>query len=168
MKSGFTDEWIAALNAQYGADTFVKAMRVDDPVAGNRYFSTAQREIVFDGQTYTPLPMSWQGGEVSSGMSLPVVRVSFLDLTGAVEDYLEIVSLLGRTVELMILNLSLLEDPINVDALVLQLMAVSGHLGVVTFTLGLNLALDDMLPKYVISSSEFPAIPSGMRRASLL
>jgi hypothetical protein len=165
---GFSSAWIDRLNRQSNAGVFVKAVILSESDSVTRYWVDAQRPIVFNGQTYHPLPMIWEGVELSNAMSLPVVKVSVPNVGGEVIDYLEGVDILGRSVTLQILHLDLLGDVSNVDAVTLSVMAIEGNLEAVTFTLGLDLNLNEPIPRGVITLQEFPAVPRNIRRATIL
>jgi hypothetical protein len=54
------------------------------------------------------------------------------------------------------------------DSLRLQVLAVQWNRQQAVFTLGFNLALQELLPRYVITAKEFPGVPEGLRRGSIL
>jgi len=164
----FSSAWIDRLNRQSNAGVFVKAIVLSESASVTKYWVDAQRPIVFNANTYNPLPMAWEGVEVSSRMGLPTIKVTVPNLGGEVIDYLEGVDILGRAVTLQILHLDLLGDVSAVDAVTLSVMAIDGNLEAVTFTLGLDLNLNDPVPRGVITHQEFPAIPRNIRRATVL
>jgi hypothetical protein len=167
----FSDEWIAELNrTTKGTGMFVKAVIVFVELDGsdNRYFVDAQREVVFQGNTYAPLWMRWEGLEVSTQLQLPTVRVTVPNLGGEVIDYLEEVDLLGHLVVLRIFYLDLMERLEDFDDVTLQIIAIEGDLQAVTFTLGMDVSLREALPRHVITRTEFPAVPDNIRRATIL
>jgi hypothetical protein len=165
----FSDEWINRLNSTHSGGLFFKAavLEVDDDTT--LYFSDTQDPITFDGNVYTPLQMVWAGQETSAEMPLPSVKVTVPDINGAVGAFLETTSLNGRDVTLQLLHRDLLSVVTDVDTVQLQVMLIElKPQEAAVFTLGLNLALSDQLPKSVMTRAEYPGIPDAMRRASIL
>lgn len=166
MKS-FDSGFLARLNAQYNAGVFLEALKLTESPSVTKYFVNAQRSIVFQGQTYTPLSMQWEGVELSATMALPSVRVTVPSIMGEVEDYLELTDITGQSVVLQIFHLDLLGVANAVDEVALEVMAIQGRpLESVTFHLGLDLTLTQQLPRHLISSEEFPGIPDTLRLAA--
>lgn len=164
----FNADWITRLNAQHsGGLFFLAAVLVVGPGDTRRYADT-QRPIVFDGQTYTPLPLRVEGMGQSSQQSLPTVKLTVPNITGEVGEFLETTDILGHDVTLQILHLDLLGDVTNQDSIRLQVLAVPWNDQAATFQLGLNLALSEQLPRHLISAREFSGVPEGLRRASIL
>jgi hypothetical protein len=169
----FSDAYIAKLNegARQRGGLFVKTMAVFEAIDGSviHFVAAAQRSFVHLGNTYHPLPMAWEGLELSNQLQLPVVRVTVPSLDGTINDYLEEVDLLGHPVVLRILYLDAQQDLItDTDDVTLQLMALEGSFETIVLTLGLDLSLKESLPRHVMTRNEFPAIPDNIRRATIL
>lgn len=164
----FSSNWIAKLNAQHSGGVFVKAAILVVDGSTTKYYADAHDNITFDGQTYTPLSMAWEGEGQNAAMELPSVRVTVPNADGAVGAFLETKDLLGNDVTLQILHLDLLGVATDVEKVKLQIMMIESTWEIATFTLGLNLALDQQLPKHVITRAEFPGVPDQYRRASIL
>lgn len=164
----FSDDWLSRLNAKHSGGVFVKAaiLSITDVLTG--YYADTQRAITFDGNAYSPMPMSWQGTEQNSGMQLPSVQVVIPTIDGQVGTFLENNDLRGRDVTLQLLHLDLLSMVTDVDKVRLQVMMVEWDWQVATFTLSLNLGLQEQLPRHVITKAEFPGVPDSYRRASIL
>jgi hypothetical protein len=98
-----------------------------------------------------------------------VVRVTVPSLEGTINGYLEETDILGHHVVLRILHLDATPDLItDLDDVMLQIMAIEGDFNTITFTMGLDLSLNEALPRHVITRNEFPAVPDNMRRATIL
>ena len=164
----FSDDYIARLNAQHSGGVFVKAAVLTVAPGDLRYYADTQHTIVFDGQTYQPLAMAWGNMGQSGQMALPNVQVTVPNVTGIVGAFLETTSLLGNDVILHLLHLDLLGIVTDADNTRLQIMMVEWDRERAIFTLGLNVALTDNLPRAVITRAEFPGVPDAMRRASIL
>jgi hypothetical protein len=170
----FSDDYIARLNEQAmrtGGGLFVKTAVVFEALDGsnNKYFAHAARPFVHLGNTYNPLPMHWEGLELSNQLQLPVVRVTVPSLEGTVNGYLEETDILGHHVVLRILHLDATPDLItDLDDVTLQIMAIEGDFNTIIFTLGLDLSLNEALPRHVVTRNEYPAVPDNMRRATIL
>lgn len=165
----FTADWIAHLNATHSGGVFFLAavLTVTDP-GDIRYYADTQRAIIFDGNTYNPLPMTVSGLGLTSQQSLPAVRLTTTNIAGNVGAFLETTDILGHDVEVKILHLDLLGNVSNQDSVHLQVLAVEWDDTRATFSLGLHIALQDLLPRHVITAEEFPGVPEGLRRASIL
>jgi hypothetical protein len=169
----FSDDYVARLNegVRHRGGLFVKTMAVFEAIDGSsiHFVAAAQRQFVHLGNTYHPLPMAWEGLELSNQLQLPVVRVTVPSLDGTINDYLEEVDLLGHPVVLRILYLDAQQDLItDTDDVTLQLMAVEGSWEHIILTLGLDLSLQEALPRHVMTRNEYPAIPDNIRRATIL
>lgn len=164
----FSNEWIAALNARHTGGVFFRAaiVQLSQDVTG--YFADVTDPIIFDGQTYTPLPMVWDGVGQNSQRSLPRLSITVPNVDGQIGAFLETASVIGNDVTLQLLHLDLLADVSNVDAATLQIVAVEWTDSQATFTLGLNLALTENLPRHVVTRGIFPGTPDTFRRASIL
>jgi hypothetical protein len=164
----FSDEWVARLNAQHGGGVFFKAAIVTVDDLTTNYYADVHDPVTFNSNLYLPLPMAWEGNEQTAQMSLPSIRVTVPNISGAVGAYLETTSLLGRDVTLQLLHQDLLSVVTDVDTVQLQVMMVEWGEQAAVFTLGLNLALTEQLPRGVVTRAEFPATPDTLRRASIL
>lgn len=168
MKAWLSSGFIARLNRQMDAGLFVHAAVLEENESTTHYWVDAQREIIFDGHVYQPRALSIEGVDLTAKMTLPAVRLTVPNLASEVTDYLEEIDVLGQPMTVQLFHLDLLDIATDLDSMRLEIMAILGILEIVTFTLGLDLSLDDMVPRGVISRKEFPGIPSGMRRASVL
>lgn len=164
----FSNNWIARLNAQHSGGVFIKAAILVVDGSTTKYYADVHDAITFDGNQYSPLPMVWEGEAQAASMELPSVRVTVPNVDGAVGAFVETTNVLGNDVTLQILHLDLLSVVTDVDKVTLQVMLIEWNGEMATFTLGINLALDQQLPKHVITRSEFPGVPDQFRRASIL
>lgn len=168
MKLNFSDEWIARLNATSGGGVFAKAVILVVSPSETLYFADTQESIDFNGETYQPMPMTWEAVGQNSQLALPSIRVTVPNVTGVIGSYLEVTNLLGADVTLQLLHLELLGTVTDVDTVRLQLMLYEWNELAATFTLGLNLGLTESLPRHVMTRAEYGGIPDSFRRASIL
>lgn len=164
----FTTEWLARLNAQQGGGVFFFAIDLTVGVSDVRYYADAQQTIVFNGHDYTPLPLLVEGVGQTAEQSLPGIRVTTSNVTGVVGAFLETTDLLGNDLIVRLLHMDLLGSTSNQDQGVLQIVACEWDDEQATLTAGLNIGLQDILPRGIISAAEFPGMPEGLRRASIL
>lgn len=164
----FSADWLARLNAQHSGGIFFLAAVLTVGPEDIRRYADVQRTIEFDGESYLPLPMRLEGLGQSAQQSLPAVRVTVAAVTGEVEAFLATTDILGHDVVLQILHLDLLDDVQMQDSIALQVMAAEWNHLTATFTLGINLALSDLLPRHVLTADFAPGVPEGYRRASVL
>lgn len=167
MKVGFSSGFIDRLNRTYNAGVWLRAAAVTH-AEGSDYWVHYGEPLVFQGHTYQPLPMEWDGVEASSTMQLPGVRVSVSNVQGKAEEYVDTVNLLGKDVVLQILHLDLLGTATDVESIRLQVQSIAITTSTLTLTCGLNLGLNDLVPKYVITKSEFPGNTDDIRRFSII
>lgn len=175
----FTEAFITRLNAKHSGGVFVKALILTENNTGpvKRYFVDHDRDVVFAGNTYKPLPMAWGGMQAARQLTLPSVTVTVPNFGAEIEvepgvfrgivDYVETIDCLENDVRLQVLHLDLLGDTTSKDEFLFQLQMIdSTDIGAV-FTLGLNLGLQEMWPREIMTKEEFPGIPDTVARLSL-
>src|SRR5262245_47536340 len=122
----FSSEFVDHLNRQHSGGLFFKAATLVLSDTTRYYYADTQEPVVFEGHTYQPLPMQWEGLGQSNQMSLEPLRVTidarnlpaaagFIPTGEAgaddqVSDLLETTSLRGKTVILQILHHDLLHS----------------------------------------------------------
>jgi hypothetical protein len=168
VKTGFSDDFIARLNATYSGGVFFKAAILSVDNDTTLYFADTDYAITFDSHTYQMRPMSWQGLGQTSQQNLPTIQVVTTNVLGDIGDFLEETDLLGREVQLLILHRDLLGTVTDSDRVRLSILATDWDSQQATFHLGLNIGLSETLPRHIITSKEFPGVPQGYRRASIL
>lgn len=179
MLSHFSDAFISRLNAQYGAGVFFSAATLVLDDTTRYYYANVPDPIVFDGHTYQPLPMQWEGLQQSSQMQLDTIRVTVSQRArdartgeaGAddqVSQLLETTSLRGKTVILQILHHDLLTDMSAQYRTQRVIVTVEWSMMQGVFTLALDVGLNIYLPRRIMTRAEFPGIPDALRRASIL
>ncbi len=173
-----TDAYIARLNAKTAGGVFLKALILTENNTGpvKRYFVEHDKTIIFNGNTYYPLSMSWGDFEVSRGMMLPSMRVSVPNMGASTlidgeeiqaVDYIETKDVLEHDVVLQLLHLDLLGDANAKFERLLQVQYVEADDLICSFVLGWNLGLQEQLPREVILQDEFPGIVRTMAKFSL-
>lgn len=163
----FSSGFIEKLNAVTNAGVWLHALVIALP-ASTDYWVHHAEPVLFNGNTYQPLPMRWEGVEASMTMQLPGVRVSVANVQGQAAAYVEDHDLLGRDVRLQIMHLDLLGTPTDVDELALQIQQIEVNAQAVTALCSLNLGLNDLLPKGIITQTEFPGNTDDIRRLSIV
>ena len=169
MKTGFSSGFLARLNRLYDAGVFLKAAIVSrGSDAGKDYFVHYGEPVTFRGHVYQPLPMEWDGVEATSTMQLPGVRISVANIQGQAEQYVDDADILGTDVVLQIMHLDLLNNPKDADEVALQIQSIEITAASVSIMCGLNLGLQDSLPKGIITRSEFPGNSDDIRRYTIV
>jgi hypothetical protein len=167
LKQGFSSAFIDRLNRTYNAGVWLKAAVVSYE-GGTDYWVHYGESITFKGNVYQPLPMQWEGIDASATMSLPGIRVSVSNIQGIAEAYVDTVDLLGKDVRLQILHLDLLGTPKDVDEVAVQVQSIEITTSAVSILCGLNMGLNDSLPRNVIQKSEFPGNSDDIRRYTII
>jgi hypothetical protein len=155
-----SNAFIQRLNAVSGTGRILKAIiLVENPVGPvTKYYVDNDEDIIFDGNTYKAMPMRWSGVEMNASMSLPSMAVTVQNIGGEVMDYVETLNILDQDVTLRLIHSDLLNDPTAKDDVVMQIQSIEGDDIFVTFHLGLNLGLTDLLPRDVMTRNEFPGL----------
>jgi len=164
----FTNDWLVRLNATHSGGVFFLAVELHVDTGDVRYYANTQRAIVFDGNTYQPVFLAISGLGQTSQQTLPAVQLTTTNVTGQLGQFLETTDVLGRDVILRILHLDLLNTVTNQDSIQLQILAAEWDEERATFALGLNIGLQELLPRHIITADFAPGVPEGLRRASIL
>lgn len=166
MKS-YSAAFIDRLNRPYNAGVFLKAVVVAHENATD-YFVHFGEPVTFQGHTYQPLQMQWEGVDASSTMQLPSVKITVANVLGTAEHYIDTVNLLGRDVVLQFMHLDLLQNPADVEEVALQVQSIEMTSTTVSLLCGLNLGLNDSLPKDVMTRAEYPGQIDDVRRLTIV
>lgn len=162
----FSSAYIAKINAENTGGVLLKAVAVTEstnPLVIKRFIDHDQA-LVIDGDTYNPLPMRWDGFEMSGTMNLPGMKISTFNLGQQVSDYVESIDILENDVVLKLVHIDLLGDVQAKDEMAFQIKMIEGDDLFITFELGINLGLNDLLPRGVITKDEFPGIVDDVIR----
>jgi hypothetical protein len=174
----FSDAYIAAINARDCGGKLLKAIILTETISPlvKRFFVDHDSDIVYDGATYKPLAMSWQGLEISRQMSLPTMKITVPNMGHAIEvapgafrsvaDYVHSIDVLEHDVTVRTLHLGLLGDLQAKDDFTFQLQMIDATAMAAVFTVGLNLGLKDTLPRNIMTRAEFPGIQDTIQRFS--
>lgn len=164
----FTNAYIERLNRMSGdSGRFLKAAIVTEqitPIVVKKYYVDNQETITFDGHEFTPLSMIWSGFEVSSIMSLATMTITIPNIGGEIISYIEEVDILENDVELLVIHTDLLSDPTAVDRMLLQVQLINADDNVAAFSLGINLGINDVLPRKCFTKKEFPGLVDDITR----
>lgn len=163
----FSDEFIERAAKVYGAGVWLKGAVIDH-AEGTDYWVHAAEPLIFQGHTYQPLHMTWDGVDASASMQLPAVKVTVPNIQGQAEAYVDSVQMLGKDVRLQVMHFDLLNNPTDVDEIALQVQSIEINRQAVSVLCGVNLGLNDLLPKYVITRSEFPGNVDDIRRFTIV
>lgn len=168
-----TSDQIEDLNSQFSDRRFFEAMSiVRNPNVSptvTDYLAHNPDPVVFEGNTYQPLPMRFVNLKADSSHSLPVATVNFSNIGNLVVDYIEDddngYDVDGNDVTLMVLAMDRLgrvfkyrEDRFQV------LMAVDDQQRTMTLYLGLLVRFNDPIPFETIERNEFPALRGDVVR----
>jgi hypothetical protein len=156
----FSNAYIAKINAESEGGVLLKTVIVTEDPNGPvlKYYVDHDEAIVIDGNTYQPLPMRWDGYEMSGSMSMPTMKISTHNLGEQVSDYVEELDILDNDVVVQLVHLDLLGDLQARDSMTLQIQTIESDDLFITFNLGLNLGFSDLLPRGVITKEEFPGV----------
>lgn len=168
MKEWLSTAYIDALNRLHSGGVFVKAAVVDIAPGTLLYFADAQAPFTFQGHLYTPLPMRWEGMGQTSQQTLPAITVTVANVDGQIGTYLEANIVFGRGARLQLLHLDLLGTSTDVDSVALNILACEWTWETAAFHLGLDIGLQEVLPRGLTTAEEMPGVPEGLRRASIL
>jgi hypothetical protein len=136
--------------------------------SGTDYWVDYGEPLTFQGHVYAPLTMGWDGVEASSTMQLPGVRVSVDNVLGKAEAYVTNTEMLGKNLTLQILHRDLLQNPSDVYQIALQVQSLEVSTAAVIVHCGLNLGLQDLWPRGIITKSEFPANIDSIMRTTIV
>jgi len=153
-------DFLAKLNSKHSGGVFVHAVRFTESTGPlvERFFVSHDRSIIFDGNTYDPLPMTFSGMDSSGSMKLPVIRIAIPNVNNIVIDYIEDLDILENDVTIMLLHLDLLGNVNAKDKSLFQLQVIESDDVTAVFSIGMNIGLDDAVPKEVMLKEEFPGI----------
>jgi hypothetical protein len=152
--------YIAQLNKQYSGGIFLKTVEFDDPDPDNpgmRYLVDHSESIVFNGNTYLPIRMMWDNIKTSQSMPIDAATITVSNLAGLVGKYVKRVDVSDTVVLLRLLHLDLLTHLTGHWQRSGTVLAVSGDVGSVTFTVGRRLGRN-VLPRKVYTTKEFPGL----------
>ncbi len=166
----FSSKHLADINAQISTGRFIEAVvfvRDKSNHANRDYFIKNSRAVSFNGNVYKPLDMIWSGVKISTAMELPSTDVTVSNLGGIVLDYIEDKSITidGNDVWLQILHIDKLGVVSLVEEMRFQLeFIVADYHTSATFHLGVNLSLNDPIPRHTLEKQEFPGIKDDVIR----
>ena len=163
-----SSEFIQRLNAQYQGGLFVKVVElVEDPDAGPliRYFVDHTEPITWNGNTYNPLHMAWDNIKTSAGMPIDAATISIsnIEYGGVPAQYIKTIDVTDNEVTLRILHLDLLNEITGHWVRTGTVLAVSGDVSVITFTVGRRLGRN-VLPRKIFLQRDWPGLSSEIPR----
>lgn len=164
MARAFSSEQITELNKLSHNGVYFEAVVFSRDLAGTvkDRFSVIGKPIIYQGEIYSPLAMTWDGLKISSGMEIPTNSVTVTNLDGSVSHYLEDDTLVisGNDCLLQILFMDKQGDIHFVDEMLYQMeVAVADYHRAATFHMSVNFSLNDIIPRETLEKNEFP----GMR-----
>lgn len=165
MLSQFTSDYVDKLNAQYSGGRFIKAVELIEDYTGPvvKYFADHETAITFNGQTYQPLRMHWENIKTSNMMPIDGATVTVSNLGNLAVEYLKRTDITDNEVTLRLLHEDLLNQLTGHWSRKAFILAVTGDVSIVTFTVGRRLGRN-VLPRKVFTAVEFPGLPSEVAR----
>lgn len=160
----FTPDFISRLNSMTGGGKLIilAEFRIDSSVY--RYYTSHEEGVIFDGITYSYLPMSIENFSSNTRGQLPGIEVKFSNLGNEALELFETYNPLEKTIIIRIVNLEWLSDPDSRDASELMIIAASvSDSGVAGLILGLPFGTDEEVPREVYTTKRFPGIPNETR-----
>lgn len=165
----FSSEQLKLLNAKSKTGRLVEAVVFtrDQTTLVKDYFVKNTKPVIFQGNTYTPLDMIWDGLRVSNSMELPTNRVSTSNIGGVVVDFIEDndIEINGNDILLQILYIDKFNKITLVDEMLYQVeLLVAEYNKSATAHLGVNYSLNDIVPRGTIETQEFPGLRQDVIR----
>lgn len=160
----FTSDFISRLNAMTGGGKFaiLAEFQIDSSV--QRYYTSHEEGIIFNGITYTYLPMIIDKFSSNTRGQLPGIEVKFSNLGNEALELFETYNPLEQTIIIQIVNTELLNDINAKDSSELMVIAASiSDDGVAGLILGLPFGTDEECPREVFTTKRFPGIPNETR-----
>src|SRR5690242_1690502 len=163
-----SSEYIQKLNARYKGGLFLKVVElVEDPDAGPliRYFVDHTEPIVWNGNTYNPLHMTWDNLKTSAGMPIDAATISVSNVLygGQPGKYIKEIDVTDNEVTMRLLHLDLLSQLTGHWVRKATVLAVSGDVAQVSFTVGRRLGRN-VLPRKIFLQKDFPGLSSEIPR----
>lgn len=162
----FDQAYLDKLNANYEGGQFVKAVILTENPVGPvlKYFVDHEEAIVFQGNTYEPLRMSWENIKTSQGMPIEAMTLTVSNLTGKAAKYVKEIDISGNTVTLQLLHLNLLATTTKHWQRFGKILGIPNvDRNVVAFAIGRQLGRN-MSPRKVFLQSEFRGLSSDVVR----
>ena len=160
-----TDEYIAKLNATTSGGIFIKTVEFVEDYTGPvmRYFVDHTESIVFNGNSYLPLKMSWDNLKTSNAMTIDAATISVSNLGGYAGKYIKEIDISDNDVTMRLLHLDLLSQTTGHWQRRGFILSAAGDVSSVTFTVGRRLGRN-VLPRKVYTQVEFPGLQSEVMR----
>jgi len=161
----FDADYVDKLNEQYKGGRFIKAAIVTENLSPLtlKYWADNAEPLVFQGNTYQPLKMRWEGIKTSQGMLLQGATLTVSNIGGAASSYLRTMDITGNPCTIQLLHADLLNTLTNYWQRKYKILGLNANNMVATFTVGRNLGRNK-LPRGVILSDEFPGISNDVPR----
>jgi len=166
----FSSEQLKELNATHTRGRFVEAAvftrDMDNPSIKD-YFVRNRRPLVFQGETYLPLDITWIGMKTTASMELPNNQVVISNLGGVVIDFIEDndIDINGNDVLLKVLYIDKFGKISLTDEMLYQVeLIVADYYKSATFNLGVNYSLGDVIPRQTLETQEYPGLRQDVIR----
>jgi hypothetical protein len=108
MPIAFGTDFLDNLNRTSGRGKLIKAVQVTESPGTIKYWADHEDSFVFEGHTYVPLAMFWQGIKNSVGMPAEGATVGLSNIGNKVIKYVKDVDITGNPVVLQLLPFDLL------------------------------------------------------------
>jgi len=170
---GLSSQQILELNKDHDRGIFFEGLIVTkdmNDTESQDYFCNFQRAIEFNGHVYTPQGMSFDDAfSMSSSMELPVCQINLINIGGVVDAYLHDPSVHVRRNDIVMQILHIDDEGVvtefDRDKIQVQVIHGQANAGVATIFAGLNMRLDDRVPRETMETNEFPGIRADVIRS---
>lgn len=161
----FDADYIDKLNSTYQGGKFLKAVVVTENVSPlvQKYWVDHEKEIEFEGHTWTPLHMRWDNIKTSQSMPIEGATISVSNLGNQAIRYIKTVDISGNEVVLKLLHLDLLSTLTNYWTRRFKILSIRADVHAATFTCGRTLGRN-RLPRNVYLKDRYPGLSSDVAR----
>jgi hypothetical protein len=153
-------DWVAELNkTRSDGSKFIKVAELTEEPGVVKYWCDHEESFVYNGNTYTPLPMRWENFKTSQSMTIEGWTVSVTNLSGEAKRYLKRFDPSGCPVWLRLLHTRLMASTTTHWKRYGKVLKAAGNNTSVTFTIARELGRN-MQPNEVYLQSEWPSLTS--------
>lgn len=152
----FGSDFIDNLNAVSGKGKLIKAVQIQESPGTVKYWADHEDPFVFEGHTYQPLAMLWQGIKNNVGMPAEGASVALSNIGGQVIKYIKELDITGNPVVLQLLPYDLLMSSVPLTSYWkrrFNLLSVKADVNAAVFSCGRELG-KNRLPRRLIFPEE--------------
>lgn len=161
----FDGDYVDKLNRLHRGGKFLKTAIVweeYDPLT-QTFWVDHEEPVVYDGNTYTPLHMRWDGIKNSLAMPTQGSEIALSNIGNQVVKYVKQLDITGNDIVIALLHLDLLGSLQKHWKRRYKILTVNADREVAVFTVGRQLGRS-RLPRNIITRSRYPGIDSRVAR----